>query len=131
MAGPVEGSGCVPAELRELILGCAGPVLAPDLQFRPMFGGIMGYVRGRPFASLSNVGLALKLGPGDRAALLALPGAAALRYEPDSPPSKQYVTVPRAMLEAPGELATWLGRSAAHALDQPQAKPRRAGAASR
>jgi len=114
-----------PAELQASILGCAGPDLAPDLAFRPMFGGIMGYVRGRPFASLSNAGLALKLGPADRSALLALPGAAALRYEPASPPSKQYVVVPRAMLGEPGELAGWLARSAAYAIaQQPRRKPR-------
>ncbi|MFC0502382.1 hypothetical protein [Asaia krungthepensis] len=34
---------------------------APDLSFRPMFGGIMGYAGGRVFASLSNIGLALKM----------------------------------------------------------------------
>lgn len=120
-----EASGHMPTELQAAVLHCAGPDLAPDLAFRPMFGGIMGYVRGRPFASLSNVGLALKLGPADRSALLALPGAVALRYAPDSPPSKQYVVVPRAMLAAPSELAGWLARSAAYAIaQQPRRKPR-------
>ena len=128
MKSAMKASSYVPAELQAAVLRCAGPDLMPDLAFRPMFGGIMGYVRGRPFASLSNVGLALKLSPAERETLLALPGAAALRYEPDSPPSKQYVVVPRAMLDTPGDLATWLERSAIHVLAQPRAKPRRVGA---
>ena len=126
-----DGSDCVPADLQAAVLRCAGPDLAADLAFRPMFGGIMGYARGRPFASLSNVGLALKLGPADRNALLAEPGAAPLRYEPDSPPSRQYVVVPRAMLDAPGDLIGWLERSVAHVLAPPRKPPRKAGAGSR
>ena len=119
----------VPAELQAAITRCAGPDLAPDLAFRSMFGGIMAYVRGKPFASLSNAGLGLKLGPADRAALLAQPGAAPLRYEPDSPPSKQYVVVPRAMLNAPDDLASWIERSAAHVLAQPPGRTRRSSGA--
>ena len=54
----------------------------PDLPvtFRAMFGGIMAYAEGKPFASLSDVGLALKLSGTDHADMLALDGApAALR----------------------------------------------------
>ncbi|AOK63872.1 hypothetical protein [Burkholderia ubonensis] len=35
-----------------------------------MFGGAMAYANGKPFASLSNVGLAIKLDPVHYAALL-------------------------------------------------------------
>ena len=96
---------------------------APDmpLAFRPMFGGIMGYADGKPFASLSTVGLALKLAREDHAALLAIEGAVALRYGPDQPVSKSYVVVPAAMLSDPGALRPWVARSIA---TLPPAKPR-------
>ena len=37
-----------------------------EMTFRPMFGGICAYIGGRVFASLSDVGLALKLAPGSQ-----------------------------------------------------------------
>nr|WP_275690686.1 TfoX/Sxy family protein [Gluconacetobacter azotocaptans] len=83
------------------------------LSFRPMFGGIMGYADGRPVASLSNVGLALKLAGADRVEMLALPGAAPLRYEPDAPPSKSYVVLPGALLADAHGLRGWIARAAA------------------
>jgi TfoX/Sxy family transcriptional regulator of competence genes len=113
-----------PKRLQAVLQQAAPPDL--PLLFRPMFGGIMGYAGGKPFASLSNVGLALKLGGADHAALLAQPGAAALRYEPDQPASKSYVVVPDAMLSDPALLRPWIARSAANL---PAAKPRRRPAA--
>jgi TfoX/Sxy family transcriptional regulator of competence genes len=93
----------------------------PDLElaFRPMFGGVMGYAAGKVFASLSDVGLALKLSGADREALLATPGAKPLRYEPDQPPSKSYVVVPEAMLSDPGHLRLWIVRSVAGLAPKP------------
>jgi len=100
-----------PKVLQEILTRAAPPDL--ELAFRPMFGGIMGYADGKAFASLSNVGLALKLAGADRDALLATPGAEPLRYAPDQPPSKSYVVVPGAMLAEPGQLRPWIVRSAA------------------
>lgn len=96
---------------------------APDIEltFRAMFGGILAYVAGRPVASLSDVGLALKAGGAEYAALLAVPGAAALRYEPDAPPSKSYVVVPDLVLADPAMLRAHLIRSIA---SLPVAKPK-------
>jgi TfoX/Sxy family transcriptional regulator of competence genes len=78
-------------KLLQVICTKASP---PDLElsFRPMFGGIMGYASGKVFASLSDVGLALKLTGADREALLAIPGSKPLQYEPDQPPSKSYTS---------------------------------------
>lgn len=84
-----------------------------DLSFRPMFGGIMAYSSGKPFASLSNVGLALKAAGGTRDALLALPGAEPLRYELDQPPSRTYVVIPPAVVEDDERLRYWAHRAAA------------------
>ena len=85
-----------------------------DLRFRAMFGGIMAYAEGKPFASLSNIGLALKLLGEDHAELLGCEGARALRYEPDQPASKSYVVVPEAMLSDKAVLRSWIKRSAAN-----------------
>jgi len=87
-----------------------------------MFGGIMAHAEGKPFASLSDAGLALKLSGVDRAAMLALKGAAPLRYEPDAPASKNYVLLPSTMLLDEDALRAWIARSAA---SLPAAKPRR------
>ena len=87
----------------------------PDLElaFRPMFGGIFGYAAGQAFASLSNVGLALKMTGADHAALSDVPDVKPLRYEPDDPPSKSYLLLPEAMLSDPDSLRSWIARSAA------------------
>ena len=98
----------------------------PDLElgFRPMFGGIMGYTAGQVFASLSNVGLALKMTGADYAALSEVPGVKPLRYEPDDPPSKSYLLLPNAMLSDPDSLRSWMARSAA-GLKPTTKKPRK------
>jgi TfoX/Sxy family transcriptional regulator of competence genes len=94
-----------------------------------MFGGIGVYADGRMFCSLSDVGLALKLSPTDREALLKVRGAKPLQYEPDSPASKTYVVVPNAMLEDRKALGAWISRSAAFVKAAPakKAKKRTAG----
>lgn len=108
-----------PKRLQAVLQRAAPPDL--PVSFRPMFGGIMGYADGRPFASLSNVGLALKLSGTDHAELLAEEGAAALRYGPDQPASRSYVVVPLPTLSDHGVLRSWIMRSAANL---PPAKPR-------
>ena len=95
-----------------------------DLTFKPMFGGVCAYVGGRVFASLSDIGLALKLPPGAQAEMLAEDGAKRLQYEPDAPPSKQYIVVPPPMQVDPAVLSGWLGRSVEYVLALPAPKPR-------
>src|SRR3569623_1200640 len=62
-----------PKRLREIMIDAAPPEL--ELAFRPMFGGIMAYAEGKAFASLSNVGLAIKAKGPLFAELAALEGA--------------------------------------------------------
>ncbi len=85
----------------------AEEVLPPDeeLTFRAMFGGVGTYARGRMFASLSNSGLALKLGPESRARLLEEDGARMLQYEEGGPASKTSVVVPSGITTEPSLLA--------------------------
>lgn len=100
-----------PRELQAMMEAASPPEV--QLAFRPMFGGIMGYAAGKVFASLSNVGLALKMTGGDYLALSAVPDVRPLRYEPDDPPSKSYLLLPDAMLSDPDSLRFWIARSAA------------------
>ena len=100
-----------PKALRPVLEAAAPP--DAELTLRAMFGGLMAYAAGRPFASLSDMGLALKISGAARDELLALPGSAPLRYEPDAPPSKSYVVVPEGMLGDPTALREWIERSIA------------------
>jgi TfoX/Sxy family transcriptional regulator of competence genes len=93
-------------EQLKAIMEAASPDL--ELGFRPMFGGIFGYAAGQAFASLSNVGLALKMTGADYAALSAVPGVQPLRYEPDDPPSKSYLLLTGAVLSDPDSLRLWM-----------------------
>lgn len=122
---PASGVPAALAPLAETVRDAA-EAAAPEatLRFRAMFGGATAYADDRPFASLSNVGLALKLAPADQDALLALPGASRLQYEPGAPVSRQYVVVPPALAADPDALAPWLRRSLDHVRAQPA---RRAG----
>ena len=119
MGRPDEASAAHDPKALQAILTQAAP---PDLElsFRPMFGGIMGYADAKVFASLSNVGLALKLTGADREALLIEPGARPLQYEPDQPPSKTYVVVPEAMLSDADALRRWIIRCAAALTSKPK-----------
>lgn len=114
-----------PKQLQDVLRAAAPPDL--DLTFRPMFGGILAYVDGKPFASLFDGGLGLKLAGADHAAFSALPGAKPLQYEPNSPPSKSYVVAPEAMLADPTALRPWIVRGA-EGLKNIVKKPRKAKA---
>jgi len=94
-----------------------------DLSFRAMFGGLMSYANGQAFASLSNVGLALKMTGANHAALSAVPGVEPLRYAPDQPPSKSYLLLPDNLLADHDGLRSWIALSAASL--RPAVKKRR------
>ena len=88
------------------------PAEEMDLTFRSMFGGVGAYVRGRFFASISDVGLALKFSPQDQDELLKqAPETKHLQYGPDAPISKQYLVVPELILHDATLLETWLKQS--------------------
>ena len=100
-----------PKRLREIMADAAPPDL--ELAFRPMFGGIMAYAEGKPFAILFKSGMAIKAKGALFAEFLTAEGAAPLRYEPNAPPSKSYVTVPETMLADREALRDWIARAAA------------------
>lgn len=113
-----------PKALQTIFHAAAPPDL--ELAFKPMFGGIMVYADGKAFASLSDVGLALKAPPALMTELLTTPGAAPLRYKPDAPASKSYVVAPDALLADREGLRTWIVKAAAALAAAPaKAKPQR------
>lgn len=112
----------VPSDLQKVLEASAPPDV--ELLSKPMFGGIVVYADGRMFCSLSNVGLALKFGGDEHAALLKTKGAKALQYEPSMPPSKNYIVVPDAVLNDRKALRTWIAKSAAFVKTKPARKPR-------
>lgn len=98
--------------------------VAPELsiRFRAMFGGAGAYAYGQIFASLSNIGLALKLPADAQNKLLAEPGAKRLQYEPDSPPSKHYIVVPEAIRQDSKRFGKWVEQSLAYVATLPKKK---------
>lgn len=101
-----------PKALQRILEAAAPPDM--ELRFKAMFGGIMGYAAEKPFASLSDVGLALKLETAaDHEALMAVAGAKALQYDASQPISKTYVVVPEAMLTDKAELRAWVVKTVA------------------
>ena len=114
-----------PKELQTIVEGAAPPDM--DMTFRAMFGGILAYVDGKPLASLSDVGLALKLFKDDHKDLIATSGAKALQYDASQPISKTYVVVPEAMLKDKDTLRSWIKRAADGLTSQPaKAKKKKA-----
>lgn len=109
------------------LLNRVGTGLRPPatFQFKSMFGGMCGYFGDHVFASLSDVGLALKLAPSDQSEILALPGAQRLRYDPQSPPSKQYIVLPPSMLQNETALTQWVERSLEHVRHMPRPRTKK------
>ena len=98
--------------------------LDADLTFKPMFGGVCAYAQGRVFASLSDIGLALKLPPAAQDSLLRREGARRLQYDESMPPSQQYIVVPPPLAADGDALAVWVTQSLEFVRGLPAPKPR-------
>lgn len=119
----------IPHPQLQAALQKAVEAVTPNLKisFRAMFGGAGAYAYGQYFASLSDVGLALKLPSEAQAELLKMPGAKRLQYDDSMPPSKQYIVVPETTLHNPERLGVWVTKSLAYVSTLP-AKPKKKGA---
>ena len=69
------------------------------IEFKPCFGAVAGYLDGKIFVSCGNFGLALKLPPEPRTKLLESEGGTPLRYFPKGHVKKEYVVIPRRILD--------------------------------
>ncbi len=79
-----------------------------QLQCKHFFSGAALYVNGKICASLTPVGLALKLPEPSRARLVSTRRGRPLRYFPAGPIKKEYVALSRAILANPLQLRRWL-----------------------
>jgi TfoX/Sxy family transcriptional regulator of competence genes len=86
----------------------------PRVERRKMFGYPAAFLGGNLFMSLYQDSLILRLSEADRGALLKVEGASLFEPMPGRP-MREYVVVPRWLLDSPGPLGRWIGRSLAYA----------------
>jgi len=86
-----------------------------DVRARRMFGGMGVYTGEKMFAFLVGEDIGLKLCPEDIEAALALPGAGPMRPDKDAEPMREYVKMPRDVLDNFEAFMYWVERSANYA----------------
>ena len=95
----------------------------PGAEPRKMFGYSCVFARGNMFAGLHEVGMVLRLPDEQRAEFLRLKGAE--QFEPmPGRVMREYVIVPKVLLNAPDQLRVWVEKSLAYILSLP-AKPKK------
>lgn len=86
-----------------------------DVRARRMFDGMAIYSGERMFAYLVGEDIGLKLSPDDRAQALELDGAEPLTAVPNGAPMKEYVRMPREVLDNFDSFSAWVHKSADYA----------------
>jgi hypothetical protein len=95
----------------------------PRVETLTMFGGVAAKVNGHIFAGLFARSTMLWLSDADRAAALALDGAAPFDPMGDGRRSDK-VMLPETMMRKPGELKRWIAKAFAYAAAQPPKAPK-------
>jgi len=94
-----------------------------ECERRAMFGYPCAFVNGQMFAGVFGDGIIVRLGEKERAALLAVEGAAV--FDPmGGRPMREYVRFPDDMLEDEADLAAWVGKGFAYARSLPPKQKR-------
>lgn len=86
-----------------------------DVRARRMFGGMGIYTGEKMFAFLMGEDIGLKLSPEDIAEAMSIPGAEPLRPDPAAEPMREYVRMPREVLDNYDKFIYWVERSASYA----------------
>lgn len=86
-----------------------------DVRARRMFGGMGVYTGEKMFAFLIGDEIGLKLCPEDLAEAMGLPGAGPLKPDPEMEPMREYVKMPREVLDNYEVFIAWVDRSATYA----------------
>jgi TfoX/Sxy family transcriptional regulator of competence genes len=95
----------------------------PGAEPRKMFGYSCVFAKGNMFAGLHEAGMVLRLPDEQRAEFLRLKGAE--QFEPmPGRVMREYVIVPKVLLNAPDQLRVWVEKSLAYVLSLP-AKPKK------
>ncbi|MFZ4508672.1 MAG: TfoX/Sxy family protein [Fimbriimonas sp.] len=93
---------------------------AYDVRARRMFGGMGIYTGERMFAFLIGDEIGLKLSSEHLEAAMQLPGAGPMRPDENSEPMREYVKLPRNILDNYEEFVAWVERSAEHVRNKAQ-----------
>ncbi len=95
----------------------------PGAEPRKMFGYSCAFAKGNVFAGLHEAGMVLRLPDEQRAEFLRLKGAE--QFEPmPGKVMREYVVVPKVLLNAPAQLRPWVEKALAYVSSLP-AKPKR------
>ena len=97
---------------------------------RKMLGYSCIFARGNMFAGLHEAGMVLRLSEEQRAEFLRLKSAK--QFEPmPGRVMREYVVVPKVLLDSPGRLRTWIEKSLAYVSSLPAKAKRRTGSSKR
>ncbi len=96
---------------------------------RKMFGYSCVFTKGNMFAGLHEAGMVLRLPEEERTEFLRLKGAEPFEPMPGRV-MREYVVVPKGLLNAPDQLRTWVERSLAYVSSLP-AKAKKGSAATK
>jgi TfoX/Sxy family transcriptional regulator of competence genes len=101
----------------------------PGAEPRKMFGYSCVFMNGNMFAGLHEAGMVLRLPENQRTEFLRLKDAK--QFEPmPGRVMREYVVVPKILLNAPGKLRAWMQKSLAYVSSLP-AKPKKASVSRR
>ena len=89
-----------------------------DVRARRMFEGMAVYTGEKMFAYLADDEIGLKLSPNDREEALGLDGAELLKANPNGAPMKEYVRMPKEVLDDYDGFTALVKRSAQYANGQ-------------
>jgi TfoX/Sxy family transcriptional regulator of competence genes len=92
----------------------------PNVEIKPMFGNLGGFVNGNMFMGLFGPSIGLKLSGPDADALLAHDGAGP--FGPSERPMGGYVAIPNDWGEP--QAAEWVNRALVHVSGLPPKKPK-------
>ncbi|CAN1562132.1 TfoX Regulator of competence-specific genes [Fimbriimonadaceae bacterium] len=88
---------------------------AYDVRARRMFGGMGVYTGEKMFAFLIGEDIGFKLSPDDIQEALKLPGSGPMKPDADMEPMREYVKMPRDVLDNMDVFMFWLDKSANYA----------------
>ena len=90
------------------------------LEYKHFFSGAALYANGKICMSLTPVGFAIKLPEESRNSLLKQKGTKPLRYFPEGPIKKDYVVLPKSILNDVKVLRHWVKRCIEHVASLPK-----------
>ena len=88
---------------------------AYDVRARRMFGGMGVYTGEKMFAFLVGEEVGLKLSPEHLTEAMQLKGAGPMKPDKDAEPMREYVRMPREVLDNMEQFVFWVERSALYA----------------